>query len=73
VAGTEAQGLAGPDLTHVGSRRSLGAGMLALGPATLLGWIGDSQSLKPNNRMPSYRSLQADELTALADYLQGLK
>ena len=73
IQGTDAQGLSGPDLTHVASRQSLGAGILPNNRATLLGWIGDSQSLKPNNRMPSYRSLQADELTALADYLQGLK
>jgi cytochrome c oxidase subunit 2 len=73
VAGTEAQGIAGPDLTHVGSRRSLGAGILPNSRATLIGWIGDSQSIKPNNRMPAYRSLQADELTALASYMESLK
>jgi cytochrome c oxidase subunit 2 len=73
VAGTGAQGVSGPDLTHVGSRRSLAAGILPNNRATLLGWIGDSQSLKPNNRMPSYRSLRADELHALADYLETLQ
>jgi cytochrome c oxidase subunit 2 len=57
----------------VGSRRSLAAGILPNNRATLLGWIGDSQSLKPNNRMPSYRSLRADELHALADYLETLQ
>ena len=45
VAGTEANGLAGPDLTHVGSRRTLGAGILPNNRGTLIGWIGDSQSL----------------------------
>ncbi|RZJ08881.1 MAG: cytochrome c oxidase subunit II [Rubrivivax sp.] len=73
VAGTEAQGVAGPDLTHVGSRRSLGAGILSNTRATLIGWIGDSQSIKPNNRMPAYRSLKADELNALASYMEALK
>lgn len=73
VAGTEAQGIAGPDLTHVGSRQSLGAGILPNTRATLIGWIGDSQSIKPNNRMPAYRSLQADELNALASYMESLK
>ena len=73
VAGTAAQGISGPDLTFVGSRLSLGAGILPNTRGTLVGWIGDSQSIKPNNRMPSYRSLQADELNALAAYLESLK
>ncbi|MDR7298282.1 cytochrome c oxidase subunit 2 [Pelomonas aquatica] len=73
VAGTQAQGLSGPDLTFVGSRRSLGAGILPNTRATLIGWIGDSQSIKPNNRMPAYRSLKADELNALAAYMESLK
>ena len=73
VAGTSAQGLSGPDLTHVGSRQSLGAGILPNTRGTLIGWIGDSQSIKPNNRMPVYRSLQAAELNALAAYMESLK
>ena len=73
VAGTSAQGLSGPDLTHIGSRRSLGAGILPNTRGTLIGWIGDSQSIKPNNRMPAYRSLQAAELGALAAYMESLK
>ncbi|QHE88579.1 cytochrome c oxidase subunit II [Hydrogenophaga sp. BPS33] len=73
IAGTEAQGLSGPDLTHVGSRQSLGAGILPNTRGTLIGWIGDSQSIKPNNRMPAYRTLQADELNALAAYMESLK
>jgi cytochrome c oxidase subunit 2 len=73
VAGTAAQGLSGPDLTHVGSRQSLGAGILPNTRGTLIGWIGDSQSIKPNNRMPAYRSLQASELNALAAYMESLK
>jgi cytochrome c oxidase subunit II len=73
VAGSSAQGLSGPDLTHVGSRRSLGAGILPNTRGTLIGWIGDSQSIKPNNRMPAYSSLQAADLNALAAYMEWLK
>ncbi len=73
VAGTDAKGLSGPDLSFVGSRQSLGAGILPNTRATLIGWIGDSQSIKPNNRMPAYRSLKADELNALAAYMESLK
>ena len=73
IAGTDAQGRSGPDLTHVGSRRSLGAGILPNTRGTLIGWIGDSQSIKPNNRMPAYRSLPAAELDALAAYMESLR
>lgn len=73
VAGTSAQGLSGPDLSFVGARLSLGAGILPNTRGTLIGWIADSQSIKPNNRMPSYRSLKADELNALASYMESLK
>jgi cytochrome c oxidase subunit II len=73
VAGTAAQGMSGPDLTFVGSRRSLGAGILPNNRGTLIGWIGDSQSIKPNNRMPSYRSLPAADLQALAVYMESLR
>lgn len=73
IAGTPAQGLSGPDLTHIGSRQSLGAGILPNTRGTLIGWIGDSQSIKPNNRMPAYRSLEAAELNALASYMESLK
>jgi cytochrome c oxidase subunit 2 len=73
IAGTSAQGVSGPDLTHIGSRQSLGAGILPNTRGTLIGWIGDSQSIKPNNLMPAYRSLEAAELNALAAYMESLK
>lgn len=71
IAGTPAQGLSGPDLTRVGARRSLGGGILPNNRGTLMGWIGDSQSIKPNNRMPAYRSLAAEDLRALAAYMEA--
>ncbi len=73
IAGTDANGLAGPDLSHVGSRRTLGAGILPNNRGTMIGWIGDSQAIKPGNRMPPYPMLSADELAALADYLGAQK
>ena len=73
VRGTDANGLAGPDLTHVGSRRTLGAGILPNNRGTLAGWIADSQAIKPGNRMPAYPVLQGRDLQALAAYLEGLK
>jgi len=73
IAGTRANGLAGPDLTHVGARRTLGAGILPNNRGTLMGWIGNSQAIKPNNRMPPYTVLSSDELLALARYLEAQK
>ena len=70
VAGTEANGLAGPDLTYVGSRLTLGAGILPNHRGTLIGWIGDSQSIKPGNRMPSYDVLPAEDIAAIAAWLE---
>jgi len=73
IAGTDANGTAGPDLTHVGSRRSLGAGILANNRGTMIGWIGDGQSIKPGNRMPPYKMLPAADLHTLAEYLEAQK
>ena len=63
----------GPDLTHVGSRLTLGAGLLPMNRGALAGWIASSQHLKPGNLMPSFRDLPGEELRALAAYMDGLK
>ena len=73
IAGTGANGIAGPDLTHVGSRRTLGAGILPNNRGTMMGWIGNSQAIKPGNRMPPYTVLSGEELTVLASYLEAQK
>ncbi len=73
VRGTGANGLAGPDLTHVGARRTLGAGILPNNRGTLAAWVADSQAIKPGNRMPAYPVLDGQDLNALAAYLEALK
>ena len=73
IRGTDANGLAGPDLSFVGSRRTLGAGILPNNRGTLIGWIGNSQAIKPGNRMPPYAVLGGDDLRALAVYLETLR
>jgi cytochrome c oxidase subunit 2 len=73
VRGTKAAGLLGPDLTHVGSRRSIGAGLLPNNAGALAGWIASSQHLKPGNLMPAFQSFSGEELRSLADYLENLK
>jgi cytochrome c oxidase subunit 2 len=71
VAGTAANGLSGPDLTHLSRRLSLGAGVLPNNRGTLIGWIADSQAIKPGNRMPSYDLLSAQEIAAIAAWLDS--
>ncbi|MGZ9811466.1 cytochrome c oxidase subunit II [Pseudoroseicyclus sp. H15] len=78
IRGTQHQGLVGPDLTHVGSRHSLGAGRLGAGRlgASLedfSSWIAHTDDLKPEVEMPPYDHLSPDELTDLATYLKGLE
>ena len=73
VAGTPANGLAGPDLSHVGARRTIGAGIMPNNRGTMIGWIRDSQSIKPGNRMPNYSMLPAEDTAAIAAWLETLK
>jgi cytochrome c oxidase subunit 2 len=73
VRGTEARGELGPDLTHVGSRRSLGAGVLHNHVGTMAGWIAGTQTLKPGSLMPDTRVYDGPELRALASWLKSLE
>src|ERR671930_509751 len=54
IAGSPAEGRVGPDLSHVGSRSTLGAGVLDNSPSDLARWIRDPQAIKPGALMPSY-------------------
>lgn len=73
VRGTVAAGVLGPELTHLGSRRSLGAASFPNNAGTLAGWIVDAQHLKPGNRMPSFNVFKGEDLRAIAQYLESLK
>jgi cytochrome c oxidase subunit 2 len=72
VRGTAATGTVGPDLTHFGGRRTIGAGALPNTRGNLGGWIVNSQTVKPGNKMPP-QPLTAEELQALLAYLERLK
>ena len=72
IAGTAAAGTAGPDLTHVASRATIGAGVLANDVARMRAWLADPQSYKPGSLMPRIPLSDAD-LDALAAYLGALK
>jgi cytochrome c oxidase subunit 2 len=72
VRGTMAGGRAGPDLTHVGSRRFIGAGTLPMSRGNLAGWIANPHGVKPGVLMPA-SGLEPNALLAIAAYLEGLK
>ena len=72
VAGTAAAGAFGPDLSHLMSRETLGAGVIANTPANLRRWIRDPQVMKPGNLMPNMQ-LTDRELDQLHAYLSTLK
>jgi cytochrome c oxidase subunit 2 len=73
VRGTPADGVVGPDLTHVGSRLSLAGGTLRNEADDFRRWIARSHDFKPDARMPPFEMLPQDDLTALAAYLDGLR
>ena len=37
----------------------------------MMGWIANSQAIKPHNRMPPYTVLSGEQVTALAEYLEA--
>jgi cytochrome c oxidase subunit 2 len=71
VRGTEANGIHGPDLTHLNSRRLLAGGLLTNTPDNLERWITHAQELKPGARMPSM-VLTTAEMSALSAFLSTL-
>ena len=73
IRGTPATATRGPDLTHVGSRTSLAAGVLDNHIGTMAGWIAGAQDVKPGNAMPSMPLYTGAELRALAAWLGSLQ
>jgi cytochrome c oxidase subunit 2 len=72
LMGTFAQGTLGPNLSHVGSRSTIGAVLLANTPANMALWIHDPPALKPGALMPP-QPLNAADLKAVVAYLQSRK
>lgn len=72
IRGTTAGSRVGPELTHVASRQTIGAGTLPNTRAHLAEWISNSQAIKPGNRMPPHNFSPAD-LDALLSYVRSLQ
>lgn len=73
IRGTPADGGVGPDLTHVGGRLSLGAAIMPNTREAFMRWIGHTQAVKPDVKMPAFGMLAEEELAAIATYLSGLQ
>ena len=72
IRGTPAVGKFGPDLTHLMSRQTLGAGVLLNTTENLRAWVDDPQRPKPGCLMPGMK-LTDKELAQVVSYLQSLK
>lgn len=73
IRGLPATARVGPDLTHVGSRATLGAGVIDNTPDNLAAWIRNPQAIKPGVLMPAFQGLNDADLKALDDYLESLR
>ncbi|MBO8140631.1 MAG: cytochrome c oxidase subunit II [Firmicutes bacterium] len=72
IEGTAARGVAGPNLTDIGLRTTLAAGILENTPENLARWIDDPQSVKPGALMPRV-GLTDSELNDVVAYLRSLR
>src|SRR6266480_400422 len=61
-----------PDLTHVGSRKQLAAGILENTPANMRVWLKSPQHIKPGALMPDF-NFTDEQLDQLAEYLSTLQ
>jgi cytochrome c oxidase subunit 2 len=61
-----------PDLTHVGSRRQLAAGIIENTPENMRRWVKNPQAIKPGALMPDFY-LDDQQIDQLASYLSSLR
>jgi cytochrome c oxidase subunit 2 len=72
IRGTPADGRVGPDLTHMGSRKTVGAATVPNTHENLARWIRDPHLDKPGNLMP-HSTLPDADIDAITAYLGSLK
>ncbi len=86
IEGTQAPGVIGPNLTRLGSRTTIAAGMLDNTRENLEAWIRDPLSVKPGSQMPGAQygvtyegqtfpatNLNDEQIRALAAWLSSMK
>ena len=72
VAGTNASGRYGPDLTHLMSRDTIASGAALNTAENLRRWIQNPYVIKPGSRMPAM-GLNDPELNAITEFLETLR
>jgi len=72
IEGTLANAKAGPDLTHIASRMTIGSVALDNTPSNRAAWIADPQQFKPGSNMPAH-NLPPETLGPLLHYLDTLQ
>ncbi len=66
IGGTKAKAAFAPDLTHLGERQTLAAGVMRNSQAELARWLKNPQAIKPGTLMPNLQlsDVQVSELVA---------
>lgn len=72
VRGTAAAGKIGPDLTHIGSRGTIAAGLIENNAENLAAWLKNPQEVKAGTLMPNL-FLSDDQIDSYVAYLQSLQ
>ena len=72
IRGVTEIGQFGPDLTHLMSRTTIGAGAAPNDRGSLIAWITNPDHFKPGARMPAMK-LDTAQINQVADYLMTLK
>ncbi|MBV9119597.1 MAG: cytochrome c oxidase subunit II [Chloroflexi bacterium] len=71
IAGVS-NGKVAPDLSHIGSRQTIGAGVITNTPDNMRRWLQSPQDVKPGSYMPDFH-FSGDQAQTLATYLESLK
>ena len=66
------EGAVGPDLTHVGSRQTIAAGVLENTPEEVARWLRAPEAVKPGVLMPN-QNLTEEQIEKLVAYLASLQ
>jgi len=72
IQGVSAITKVAPNLTHLASRRTLGAGVVQNTPAELARWLKNPQAIKPGCRMPNLNLSEA-QVKNLVSYFETLQ
>jgi cytochrome c oxidase subunit 2 len=73
ITGTSAGGVVGPNLTHLATRWTIGAGAAPMSLNDAMAWVHNPNTYKPGVLMPAYPLLSSKDLRAIAAYLLSLK